>query len=225
MTTRDAKNASGGKERPPSGERRRRAAGRSPRSDAPRRIAGPARSRARSLMAVCSLLIALALPGFPGQPRAASFQEYQLKAVFLYNFINFVAWPDEAFRAADRAFTIGVLGKDPFGSFLEKVVAAETFKGGPILLKRSGSLDDLTDCQILFIGESNRNRLDAILKSVSSRRVLTVGDFDGFIAAGGMINLVHAGQRVRIEINVQAVKNADLSVSSKLLRVAKVVSN
>ncbi|MCP4692676.1 MAG: YfiR family protein, partial [Desulfobacterales bacterium] len=142
----------------------------------------------------------------------------------LYNFINFITWPDEAFGAPERPFTIGVLGEDPFGSFLEKVVASETFRGGPIMLARGDAVEGLAHCQILFIGKSNRDRLDAILKRAPPKHVLTVGDFDGFIDAGGMINLVKVGQRVRIEINTRAVGNAGLGVSSKLLRVAKIVS-
>ncbi len=175
-------------------------------------------------LAVWLLIGALALPAFFGPVRAASFHEYQLKAVFLYNFINFVTWPDEAFDEPDRPFTIGILGEDPFGTFLEKVVADETFKGRPILLKRGNSPDELADCRILFIGKSNRGRLDAIFKKVTPGRVLTVGDFEGFIEAGGMINLTHADQRVRIEINVRAIRSTELEVSSKLLRVAKVIN-
>ncbi len=203
------------------GERHRRAAERRVRSDAPRQT--PCiRRRVGFRLAAWLLIGALALPAFIGPVRAASFREYQLKAVFLYNFINFVTWPNEALKEPDRPFAIGILGEDPFGAFLEKVVADETFRGRPILLKRSNAVEDLADCRILFFSESNRGRLEAVLKSVSPKHVLTVGDFEGFIRAGGMINLSQADQRVRIEINVQSTRNADLGVSSKLLRVAKV---
>ncbi len=90
-------------------------------------------------------------------------------------------------------------------------------------MKRRDEIHELADCRILFIGESNRDRLDDVLKSVSPEHALTVGDFEGFIEAGGMINLLHAGQRVRIEINVQTTRKAGLGVSSKLLRVARIV--
>ncbi len=223
MTMSDNHSKTGGKSWTPSGERRSYALERRARSNAPCRTAGRIPGRARRRFSVMLLMCILTLSAVFGQAPAASFQEYQLKAVFLYNFVNFVTWPDEAFGAPDRPFAIGILGEDPFGSFLEKVVADETFKGRTILLKRGDSPDELADCQILFISASNRSRLDSILESLRSRHTLTVGDFDGFIEAGGMINLIHAGQRVRIEINVQTTRNADLGVSSKLLRVAKVV--
>ncbi|MCP4694132.1 MAG: YfiR family protein [Desulfobacterales bacterium] len=210
--------------RPPSGERRGCVDGAGVRSEAPRRPAGRFRVRARGRLAVWLLIGALALPTFLEPVRAASFKEYQLKAVFLYNFINFVTWPDEAFQAPERPFTIGILGEDPFGTFLEKVIATETFKGKPVMLKHGDAVQDLAHCQILFIGKTNRGRLDAVLESAPPRHVLTVGDHEGFIKAGGMVNLVHAGQRVRIEINVQRVHGAGLGVSSKLLRVAKIVT-
>ncbi|MCP4691061.1 MAG: YfiR family protein [Desulfobacterales bacterium] len=191
--------------------------------EAPCRTPVIPRGGAGRRLAVWMLIGALALTALMGPARAAAFREYQLKAVFLYNFINFISWPEEAFNTPDQPFSIGILGEDPFGSFLEKVVADETFKGQPILLKRGDAPEDLADCRILFIGKSNRDRLSAILKSVSPKHVLTVGDFEGFIEAGGMINLTHADQRVRIEINVQITRNADLGVSSKLLRVARIV--
>ncbi len=219
---REANVITGGNHRAPWGEGRRCVRKRSGRRGGTGQGARQARGRVRGRRIVWLLIGLLLVSAFSAPVHAASFQEYQLKAVFLYNFINFVTWPDEAFSAPDRPFTIGILGKNPFGSFLEKVVSRETFKGRPILLKRADALDELADCQILFIGKSNRARLGAILESVSPKHVLTVGDFDGFIQTGGMINLTHADQRVRIEINIQTTRNADLGVSSKLLRVAKV---
>ncbi len=218
----DLHSNTGGKDGTPSGERRCCVLERRIRSDAPPRTIGRDRGRARQRLSGWLLICVLTLSAVFGPARAASFREYQLKAVFLYNFVNFVTWPEGAFNGPTRPFVIGILGEDPFGSFLEKVVADETFKGRPVILKRSDSPAELTDCQILFISASNRSRLDFILRSVPSRHILTVGDFEGFMEAGGMINLTHADQRVRIEINVQSTRNAGLEVSSKLLRVAKV---
>ncbi|MCP4694111.1 MAG: YfiR family protein, partial [Desulfobacterales bacterium] len=129
MTPCNVKYKSAEKDGSPPGDRRRCAARGSAGSDAARRTGGRTLGRARVRLAAWLLIVALALPAFPGPARTASFQEYQLKAVFLYNFINFITWPDEAFGAPERPFTIGVLGEDPFGSFLEKVVASETFRG------------------------------------------------------------------------------------------------
>lgn len=48
--------------------------------------------------------------------------EYQVKAVFLFNFAQFVTWPSQP---ADAPLVIGILGDDPFGSYLDETVRGE----------------------------------------------------------------------------------------------------
>src|SRR6185295_17077931 len=55
--------------------------------------------------------------------------EYQVKAVFLFNFTQFVDWPAQSFADARAPFVIGVLGRDPFGSALDEAVRGETVNG------------------------------------------------------------------------------------------------
>src|SRR5262249_40940509 len=105
---------------------------------------------------------------------AAPLAEYQVKAVFLFNFAQFVEWPAERFAAADAPFVIGVLGTDPFGSQLDEAVRGERVDRHPMAVRRYRNLSELHDCNILYIGRSEIPRLREILDALKGQSTLTV---------------------------------------------------
>jgi hypothetical protein len=151
--------------------------------------------------------------------------EYEIKAAFLYNFANFVEWPPKAQADANGTIIIGILGDDPFGSTLEQIIANKTINGHRIEIKRFKSLRELKPCHILFINSSEDNRLEKILNIVEDWHVLTVSEIDGFTKNGGIINFYVENKRVRFEINTDNAKKMGLKISSKLLKLAKIVRN
>jgi len=54
---------------------------------------------------------------------ASDSSEYLIKAGFIYNFAKFVEWPSTSFPQSDAPIVIGILGTDPFGSVLDRIVA------------------------------------------------------------------------------------------------------
>jgi hypothetical protein len=153
-------------------------------------------------------------------PRAS---EYQLKAVFLYNFVQFVEWPAAAAQADRGPLLIGILGDDPFGAFLDQTVKDERVGARPIQVRRYREIADIKECNILFVSRSERDRVPEILSVLKNRPVLTVGDSEAFANRGGMIQFVTDKSRIRLRINLEAAQAANLTISSKLLRVAEVV--
>src|SRR5690348_2918897 len=102
------------------------------------------------------------LLGWPADVRAKLTREYDLKAVFLFNFSQFVEWPEGTFPAKDAPFVIGVLGDDPFGKSLDEIVAHETVRERNIVVRRYHNVRDAAACQILFISRSETSRLAEI---------------------------------------------------------------
>jgi YfiR/HmsC-like len=151
-------------------------------------------------------------------------KEYEIKAVFLYNFAQFVDWPADAFTDKSAPLVIGILGRDPFGPYMDDVVRGETVNGRPFEVRRFARAEDVAGCHILFISSSESGQLDEILDRLKGKSVLTVGDMDGFSQFGGMIRFVTENNKVRLRINVTAAKSAGLKISSKLLRPAQIVS-
>lgn len=152
--------------------------------------------------------------------------EYEVKAAYIYNFVKFINWDTESLGDSTSAIIIGILGDDPFGSVLDETVAGKTVKGHPIEIKRLQEPDFPNPIHVLFISESERNYLPWILKHAQlQQHVLTVSEMPGFIENGGMINLFMEGKTVRFEINIDAVNKADIKLSSKLLKLARIVTN
>jgi hypothetical protein len=156
---------------------------------------------------------------------AAAPSEYQVKAVFLFNFTQFVDWPPRAFPSPETPFVIGILGKDPFGAQLDEVVRGETVNHRPLLVERYHGVDEIGNCNMLFIGRTDLGSLPQILAALKGRSILTVSDGDGDAAdaRGVMIRLVTQSNRIRLRIDVGAAKAGNLTISSKLLRPAEIV--
>jgi len=168
---------------------------------------------------VLGLVLAVLLAG----PAAAqSSREYDLKAVFLYNFATFVEWPKEARPAAGQPIVIGILGRDPFGTVLDDVVAGEKLDDHPLAVRRCRTPEEAVGCHILFISASEAARLPQILELLRGKPVLTVADMPRFAETGGIITF-STGARVQLHINARAAHQAGLAISSKLMRVATMV--
>jgi len=150
-------------------------------------------------------------------------REYQIKAVFLFNFAQFVEWPTTSFKETN-AIVIGVFGEDPFGTYLDEAVRGEEVNGHPLVVKRYKQLEDVKDCHILFINAGEARQFKQVLESLKSKSILTVSDADNFTKQGGMIRFITEDRKTKIRINLNAAKDADLTISSKLLRLAEVVN-
>jgi len=174
----------------------------------PRRLFG--------ILALCWLSTVLA---------AATPAEYQVKAVFLFNFTQFVNWPRESFADAQAPFVIGVLGHDPFGPALDDAVRGERVGGRPLVIERYRTRAELKPCQILFIDRSAAGEVEAVLRALERTGTLTVTDFDAETSPDVIIRFFTENQRIRLRINVDSARTAGLTISSKLLRPAQVVDS
>jgi hypothetical protein len=173
-----------------------------------------------SFLATCIFAAASWSSGARPAPPAA---EYQVKAAFLFNFGQFVEWPQQAYDSPSAPFVIGIVGEDPFGNTLDEVIAGESLGGRPLIIKRFKTPRDISACNILFIGRSEAKRLEETLQALQGRSVLTVTDITGAEHRGAIIVLFNENNRIRMRINVAAAKANNLVISSKLLRPADIV--
>jgi hypothetical protein len=166
-----------------------------------------------------ALLVLLA--GFNSSARQVG--EYEEKAVFLLNFAKFVEWPAKTFPDAKAPFVIGILGDDPFGDALVKIVKGQTARGRRIEVRHFKATEDYGGCQLLFLSRSVAAQSEEILQRLQGQPVLTVSEQENFVRQGGTIGFVVVGKSVRFDINARAAAAANLKVSSKLLAVARMV--
>ena len=149
--------------------------------------------------------------------------EYKIKAGYLYNFTKFVTWPGDDLAT----FNICILGKDPFGSIINSI-ETRSVEDKPIRLFRFKSISEIQQCHIVYFGKSRKKwgKSDLSLKSVltisSDNKTLSVSESKKFTKAGGMIAFFRKKGKIKLHINLQALRKSGLEVSAKLLEVAEV---
>jgi hypothetical protein len=177
----------------------------------------------RLFLRILGLAIVSLAAAAPALAQRATFDEREVKAVFLLNFVQFVDWPAVAFDRADSPVVIGVLGDDPFGPLLDEVVQGEVVKGRRLTVARFRRVEDVKICHVLFVSASEARIYEHILTELRSQPTLTVGETASFTSRG-MIRFLTESNRVRLEVNVEAAKTAGLTISSNLLRAARIVA-
>jgi hypothetical protein len=152
-------------------------------------------------------------------------REYQLKAVFIFNFTQFVEWPSASFSNAQSPLVIGILGKDPFGNYLEEALSNEKVNGHSLVAHRYNSIEEIEkECNLLYINLPESAKTEKALSSLKGHSILTVSDDPNFLKQGGMIRFYTKENKIQLQINPEAAKSANLTISSKLLRLAEIVT-
>ncbi len=128
-------------------------------------------------------------------------------------------------RRRAGAFCYRILGDNPFGAVLDEAVRGEKVNGRTLVVRRFSTKEEVKDCQVLFVSQSEAAQLEQIVAGLKGRNVLTVGDMEKFTDRGGMIGLVTENNKIRMKINLDAVKAANLTISSNLLRAAEVTGH
>ena len=173
-------------------------------------------STSRALAAVAAAFV-VAWPFALGAQRSL---EYEVKAAFLFNFVQFVEWPGESLRAGEP-FRICLVGENPFAGVLERTIAGDEAAGRPIEIETIAPEAPPARCQVLFVPRTLAVRVPAILRLVGTLPILTVGESARFLDSGGLVNFVVEGGHVRFDINADVAAARGLRISSKLLRVAR----
>src|SRR5215207_7736528 len=118
------------------------------------RLAGAPSAPRLACAAVSALLLV-----FGAAPGSAQDRSFQLKAAFLANFTQYVEWPKAAFSSDEAPFVFGVIGDNPFGSALNELAAGETIHGRKVVVQYYKSAEEVRECHVLFISDSEQPRL------------------------------------------------------------------
>jgi uncharacterized protein DUF4154 len=151
--------------------------------------------------------------------------DFQVKAAFLVNFPKYVDWPSTVLAETNSPITVAIFGDDNVaGEFSNMIKGGRTVSGRPVQLKRITKEEQIgADCHILFIAGAERLRIPAILEKVKGTGILTVGENEDFLEKGGIVNLVHRDRKIRLQINLDAARESQLKISTRLLIAADAV--
>ncbi len=159
----------------------------------------------------------LATPAGGGMVRTNS---AEIEAAFLVQFSKYVHWPARTFTSPEAPVVIGILGRDPFGSKIDRISRSFSANGRGVEVRRLRTPEFAGTCHILFVSADQVDNMAAIRAALANRPVLLVSNTDNFLSRGGMINFVVVGTKVRFDINLANSKNCALKISSKLLKIA-----
>jgi hypothetical protein len=189
------------------------------------------------VLALVLLPALLLLPTLAAQSDSAHDREHELKAAVIYKFVRYAEWPKSKF-ADGNEIVVGLLTAYPFANAFDPV-KGRPIKNRKLVIKELGTfsqLEKLLDpnepskevkalrqCHLLFICDSEKEHIGEILKAVEDCNVLTVGESENFIEAGGIINFIPEAEKPDFEVNLIAAKRAGLQISSKVLRLAQKV--
>jgi hypothetical protein len=163
-------------------------------------------------------LTTLSGPGHGAEPLPPT--EDQVKALFLFSFAKYVDWPSNAFSHADAPIVIGIEGEDLVAENLKQIIEGKKVAGRSLVFKRIADLRDAQACHILFVSDVGKGRILESLESVLSAPIVTVGETEDFLQQGGIIHMIKKGNKIRLEVNLNAAYQAQVTISSKLLNVA-----
>ncbi len=147
--------------------------------------------------------------------------EYKIKAAYLYNFTKFITWPP----IQNESFNICLIGNDPFSGLLDNL-ETKTAQDKPIRIFRYDTIKQANHCQILYFDTPNSNLNVAVANALlvgNLSEKLTVGSQPFFAESGGMIGFALEQEKVKLHINLKALKQSGLSISAKLIEVSTIV--
>jgi hypothetical protein len=149
--------------------------------------------------------------------------EYEFKALYVYNFLGYTTWPKGTFEKDTTPIKLLILGKDPFGKIIDATFKDVLIGKRPVSISRAKTLPEKCDANLIFCSGLSEKEQKQLFKEFGTKPVLLIGETPGFAEAGGTINLFLAETNLKFEINTDAVKSSGLTLSSQLLKLAKIV--
>lgn len=153
---------------------------------------------------------------------ASETQEAQVEAAFIYQFTNYVEWPDTDKNSnPDKPFVISILGESPVEPGLVEIAKRKTVNGHKIEIRKIETPSRISECRIIFAKVDEEETLKEIIKRAEAHHVLVITRGEGLLEQGAMINFVVEDEKLRFEINRSTIEKAGLHVSSQLLKLAR----
>jgi YfiR/HmsC-like len=161
----------------------------------------------------------------PYTPVSVVAREYQIKAVFVFNFTKgFITWPSSVFANEEEPFHICILGEDPFNGLLDTTVQGKVARNGrSLVIDRVENINAISSCHILFIEKSQQDSLTQIRQVAKRYSILTVSDMEGFTEnQGGMIEFFTLEKNIKVAVNICVLEQAQLKATADLLKLSKI---
>jgi hypothetical protein len=167
----------------------------------------------------------------------------KIKAGMLLNFVRYTDWPPERFATAEGSLIVTVVGTGGFDMYIEATLNNQRVRDRRVEVRRlrvpqpaagEGQISEgaraefagqITASHVVCICESEKDRVESILKDLGTSDTLTVSDIKDFAERGGMLGLTIRNAKIAFDANQRVIERTRLKVSSQLMRVARVVES
>lgn len=149
----------------------------------------------------------------------------EIKIAFLYNFAKFVEWPEQAPANGTDHFTICLVGDDEIVHAADRMLRDKQVQGRQVETRGLHTPDEARICHILFLDYPQIDLAKQAWRVARTMPILTVGESEPFLRSGGIIKFVTEDGKLRFEISTQAAARVHLKISSKLLKLGRIVED
>jgi len=151
-----------------------------------------------------------------------AFEQYTVLAALTLNFARFTQWAEQSFAEPGDKLNICLVGENAIQESFESI-SGKAVGGKIVKIIDAGRLRNLTQCQVIFVSELPRNLLLQVLLDIKGHQILTISEDREFVEEGGMVSMVNENGKINLYVNLAAVRGAGLTISSNLLKLAKIV--
>jgi len=165
--------------------------------------------------------VKVVLAGFAMMVGSVAFAQerplHEVYSMMVFNFVKYVQWPA---NENSKEFVIGVVGSDDIYNTLNTWYAGKAKGAKTYVIKKFKNAAEVTGCQVIFIDRSKSNEFDAVNNKVKGKGTLVVTDRNGLGSKGSCINFKTVDEKLRFELNQQAMEASNLKVASALSSMA-----
>ena len=156
--------------------------------------------------------------------QSQSVEKQAVLAVLTLNIARFTSWPEASLNDTKTSLDLCVFGDNIIQQSFETINNKKA-KNKTIHIINLSRLRNLHQCQLLYINNLHRSRLIPLLQELKNQPILTIGESIEFVKAGGMIGLENTKGKIQLIINLPSLKQANLVISSRLLKLARIVND
>jgi len=149
-------------------------------------------------------------------------QLHEVHASFIFNLTKYIVWSNE--NNGNANFVIGIWGDEELFKSTNNWYNGKQKGSKKIAVKNIKTLDEIYDCDLLYLGSGKINQFEAVKVSVAGQPILLVTDQQYYGKKGASVNLPLLDDRIKIELNMTSLNAASFKVSTSLSSISKLIN-
>lgn len=158
---------------------------------------------------------AWATPRITAAPANAD-ASYTIRAGFILNFLKLTS-----FNSSPKQYELCVRDNDKTYQVF-KALEKRDVQSKALKVSNLSSLNQAASCSAVYVGSDFDKEFQNVADKLRDSGVLSIGEGEEFLAAGGLIGFTEENRKLRFSVNLERSKSAGLKMSSQLLRLAKI---